>query len=49
MILVLLHYYNQLNGYHDIDNSCDNSVDDYHSTKFQCHPSLHQLASQLAY
>ena len=34
VILVLLHCYNQLNGY------CDISVDDYRSTKFHYHPSL---------
>ena len=28
------------NGYRDIYNNCDISVDDYHSTKFQCCPSL---------
>ena len=32
--LVLLHCYSQLNGYRDIYNNRDISVDDYHSTKF---------------
>ena len=35
VILVLLHCYNKLNEYHDIDNNCGVSVDYYRSTKIQ--------------
>ena len=40
VMLVLMCYYNQLNGYHDdIHNKSSYLKDDYHSTKFQYHLS----------
>ena len=42
VVIVLLHCYNQLNGYCDIYNNCDISVDYYRSTKFQYRPFIHE-------